>query len=77
MMHKEVCKESNPSKDEFKILRKVQRHDLFYLSVMEALYIREENPILNTKDEFKGRMLRIKIQPLEKFYPLQILKWTE
>ena len=61
MMHKEVCKESKPSIDDFKILRKVQRHDLFYLSVMEALYIREENPILNTKDEFKGRMLRIKI----------------
>ena len=50
----------DPTAANFKILRKTQR-DILHLSVMEALFIRELNPELNTKDEFRGRMLRIKI----------------
>ena len=46
--------------DDFVILKKVQR-DILYLSVMEALCIREKQPQLNTRDEFRGRELRIKI----------------
>ena len=43
-----------------KILAKTNRNVL-YLSILEALHIREEKPNLNVKDEFKGRLLRIRI----------------
>ena len=35
--------------------------NIIYLSILEALYIREEKPNLNTKDEYKSRTLRIRI----------------
>ena len=34
---------------------------IIYLSILEALFIREIRPDLNTRDEYKGRMLRIRI----------------
>ena len=58
--HSEICMKEDPTAANFKILRKTQR-DILHLSVMEALFIRELNPELNTKDEFRGRMLIIKI----------------
>ena len=42
------------------ILNKTQRN-IVYLSILEALYIRELKPELNTKDEYVGRLLRIRI----------------
>ena len=50
----------DPTVDDFVILKTVQG-DILYLSVMEALFIREHKPELNTRDEFRGRGLRIKI----------------
>ena len=61
VIHSETCLSSNPTAQNFKILKKVQKNNIVYLSVMEALFIREINPSLNTKDEFKGRRLRIQI----------------
>ena len=55
------CYAGEPHEEDFKILRRVSKPSVVYLAVMEALYIRELKPVLNTKDEFKGRMLRIKI----------------
>ena len=49
-----------PSIDDLVILKTLER-DIMYLSVMEALFIREIRPELNTRDEFRGRELRIKI----------------
>lgn len=60
-MHTNECIGYQPPKEDFEVLRKIQRQDTVYLSVIEALYIREHKPCLNTKDDFKGRMLRIKI----------------
>ena len=53
--------ETGPTSENFKILKRIHKADIVYLSVMEALFIREVNPTLNTKDEFKSRPLRIKI----------------
>ena len=58
--HTEKCMGRGPSIDDFVILKKIER-DIMYLSVMEALFIREIRPELNTRDEFRGRELRIKI----------------
>ena len=35
--------------------------NIVYLGILEALYIRDIKPNLNTKDEYKGRLLRIRI----------------
>ena len=35
--------------------------NIVFLSILEALHIREMKPSLNTKDEYKGRLLRIRI----------------
>ena len=59
-LHAESCMGKSPTIDNFKILKKTQR-DIWHLSVLEALFIREIDPQLNTKDEFMSRMLRIKI----------------
>lgn len=59
-LHTEACTGTAPSVDDFKILKKIQRN-MLYLSVMEALFIRDIKPELNTRDEFRGRELRIKI----------------
>ena len=58
--HTEKCMGRGPSIDDFVVLKKIER-DIMYLSVMEALFIREIKPNLNTRDEFRGRELRIKI----------------
>ena len=42
------------------IIDKTNRNIVF-LSILEALHIRETKPNLNTKDEYKGRLLRIRI----------------
>ena len=34
---------------------------IVHLSILEALHIRETKPMLNTKDEYIGRTLRIRI----------------
>ena len=60
-IHTEQCYGGQPKPQDFIILRKVQNPNVVYLSVMEALFIREHKPALNTRDEFKGRQLRIKI----------------
>ena len=61
MIHADSCNNSHPSPKDFIVFKKVQRSDIIYLSVMEALFIKEENPALNTKDEWVSRSLRIKI----------------
>ena len=58
--HTQECMGRDPTVDDFVILKTVQG-DILYLSVMEALFIREHKPELNTRDEFRGRELRIKI----------------
>lgn len=50
----------SPQNEHFEILKRTER-DINHLSVMEALFIRETNPKLNTKDEFRGRLLRIEV----------------
>ena len=57
--HTQECMGRDPTVDDFVILKTVQG-DILYLSVMEALFIREHKPELNTRDEFRGRGLRIK-----------------
>ena len=56
--HYNLCKESI-TQDNFKILYKTQRGNN-YLIAIEALFIREKKPNLNTKDEFRDRKLRLK-----------------
>ena len=56
--HYNVCKETI-TLDNFKILYKTHR-DNNYLMTIEALFIRERKPNLNTKDEFRDRKLRLK-----------------
>ena len=34
---------------------------IIFLNILEALHIREKKPILNTKDEYIGRTLRMRI----------------
>ena len=41
MIHADSCKNSHPSPKDFIVLKKVQRSDIIYLSVMEALFIKE------------------------------------
>ena len=60
-IHTLECYAGEPRIEDFSILRKVSNPSIVYLSVMDTLYIRELKLELNTKDEFKGRMLRIKI----------------
>ena len=59
--HTQECYSGEPQTEDFEILRKVQNPNIVYLLIMEALYIREHQPALNTKDEFKERQLRIKV----------------
>ena len=61
MLHADTCTRRSPTIDNFTILKKIQKTDIIHLSIMEALYIREIDPKLNTKDEFRGHLLRIKI----------------
>ena len=49
-------KETN--KINVEILDKTNRNIVF-LSILEAIHIREEKPSINTKDEYIGRTLRI------------------
>ena len=58
--HSEVCSYKNPNSNDFMILKKV-KGDMLKVSIMEALFIREIKPELNTRDEYRSRMLRIKI----------------
>ena len=58
--HAEVCSYKNPNSNDFMILKKVNG-DMTKVSIMEALFIREIKPELNTRDEYRSRMLRIKI----------------
>lgn len=58
--HTETCLKSSPTIENFKTLYKTHG-DIKFLSVLEALFIREIEPTLNTKEEFLGRMLRIKV----------------
>ena len=58
--HKRIC---GATLDPFtcgEILGKTNRN-VVYLSILEALHIRESKPTLNVKDEFRGRLLRIRI----------------
>ena len=48
-----------PTVDDVKILASTSR-GLDYLLTLEALYIREMKPELNTKDEYRSRELTIK-----------------
>ena len=58
--HLKTCGASmNPSTCA-EILMSTNRN-VIYLSILEALFIRENKPDLNTKDEFSDRSLRIRI----------------
>ena len=48
--------------DDFEILASTAR-GLDYLETLEALYIRQYNPQINTKDEYRSRELTIKLVP--------------
>ena len=58
--HADECTYKTPSSDDFSILKKV-RGNMTVLKIMEALYIREIKPQLNTRDEFRSRQLRISV----------------
>ena len=53
-----ICKEKI-TQDNFKILYKTHRSN-YYLMTIEALFIREKKPNLNTKDEFRDKELQLK-----------------
>ena len=53
------CKIENPM-DSTSILDSTYRN-VIHLSIYEALYIREINPSINTKDEYISRRLRIRV----------------
>ena len=57
--HEKECKVKLDPKQCSKILNETHR-DIVYLSILEALHIREIKPKLNTKDEYIGRLLRIR-----------------
>ena len=57
--HVKYCKNALATMETTEILHRTNRGPL-YLSILEALYIREINPTLNTRDEFRGRSLRIR-----------------
>ena len=46
-------------KENFEILNRTNR-GMLVLSILEALHIREIKPILNTRDEYRGRTLRVR-----------------
>ena len=46
--------------DDVEILHRTSRGES-YLLTLEALYIRERKPVLNTKDEYRRRELVIKL----------------
>ena len=56
--HYDTCRE-RLTYDNFKILYKTYRNN-DYLMTIEALFIRERKPNLNTKDEFRDKELRLK-----------------
>ena len=58
--HSEVCGVKNDPYGCYEILDQTRR-GLKHLSILEALYIRDINPELNTKDEYVSRALRIRI----------------
>lgn len=53
------CIEQRPTMDDVKVLNRTSR-GLVYLLTLEALYINERKPILNTKDEYRSRTLTLK-----------------
>ena len=57
--HFDKCTRDAPAVDDVKILASTSR-GLDYLLTLEALYIREIKPELNTKDEHRSRELTIK-----------------
>ena len=57
--HLRQCRTSLSS-DDIKILHQTARGEQFLLT-LEALYIREVKPYINTKDEYKRRELTIKV----------------
>ena len=58
--HTKLCHNEPTTIEDFTILHKT-RKNIIYLSVLEALYIREFKPFINEKDEFRSRHLRLKI----------------
>ena len=58
--HTKSCKNELGTIETTEILHKSHKGQIF-LSILEALYIRDINPSLNTRDEFRGRSLRIRI----------------
>ena len=58
--HLESCSLNHNREIEVNILAKSYR-GLLHLSILEALFIREKSPTLNTKDEYIHRPLRIRI----------------
>ena len=62
-MHADSCNNSHPSPKDFIVLKKVQRSDIIYLSVMEALFIKEENPLKYVLEEFKEPKAPVKELP--------------
>ena len=51
--HTLECYGGEPLLQDFKILRKVVHPSIVYLSVLEAFYIREQKPSLNTRASLK------------------------
>ena len=58
--HIDICGVKIDPNDCFVIIDPTSR-GLVHLSIFEALYIRDIKPVLNTKDEYVGRLLRIRI----------------
>ena len=59
-IHKANCVGSGERGHDYEILAKTNR-GVVVLQVLEALYIRDLQPTLNTKDEYRGRTLRIRL----------------
>ena len=56
--HAEECN-TDVTIDNFKILTKTNR-DNDFLKTLEALFVRELKPDLNTKEDFRNKELRLK-----------------
>ena len=56
--HADACN-TEVTMDDFKILTKTNRNNDF-LETLEALFIRELKPSLNTKEDFRNKVLRLK-----------------
>ena len=56
--HADACN-TEVTMDDFKILTKTNRKNDF-LETLEALFIRELKPSLNTKEDFRNKVLRLK-----------------